>query len=486
MSRMNVRTSVSGILPPIHEAGATQTFSPATELERLVSCALLGEKTFYVDGADIESQIVTVAAKVDPTFIANLAIRARRDLGLRHTPVFLLVLLASRPDGRAFVREAAETVLRLPKDAMDMVAMYLARNPAPAGKTRAPLPHCMKAAIRDGFGRWSNYQLQKYGTLKDKVAVRLRDLMFLAHPDPALTTDEVLLAKPDEEQQVVFDTRTAVWKALADDTIRAPDTWESQLSVPGADKRAVWEGLLAERKLGALALVRNLRNMEQVGVSPALVKGAMERVKAADVWPWQALAAARHAPSYTHDLDALMLRSCGALPMLPGRTLVLVDVSYSMSETLSGQGEMKRFDAATGLAVVLRERCEFGTMATFSDQVMVMDEPSSRGVALANDLVGSQLHSGTYLGKALAALMQFFGSSPPDRVVVITDEQSHDTVTWPGVSLFVINVAPYQRGVNFQGPVVRIDGWSGNVVRFLANAITGETGSAAGETEEEV
>ena len=33
----------------------------------------------------------------------------------------------------------------------------------------------------------------------------------------------------------------------------------------GANKREVWERLLAERKLGALALLRNLRNMEEAG-----------------------------------------------------------------------------------------------------------------------------------------------------------------------------------------------------------------------------
>ena len=83
--------------------------------------------------------------------------------------------------------------------------------------------------------------------------------------------------------------------------------------------------------IGALALVRNLRNIEQAGVKPELVREAMGRVRASDVWPWQALAAAREAPAYTHDLDALALRSAGTMPRIPGETCLLVDVSGSMS-----------------------------------------------------------------------------------------------------------------------------------------------------------
>ena len=47
--------------------------------------------------------------------------------------------------------------------------------------------------------------------------------------------------------------------------LAAPDTGEVALSA-GKDKREVWERLFAERKLGAIALLRNLRNMRAAGV----------------------------------------------------------------------------------------------------------------------------------------------------------------------------------------------------------------------------
>lgn len=466
MARVNVAARVAA--PPIHEPGASHVLPPRDALRRVLSCALLGERQFYVGAEDIEATLRDLAARVPVQEVAAMAVVARQELGLRHAPLLLLTAMAARRDCGPLLREAAAAILRTPRDAMDLVALYWARG-------RAPLPHAFKRAIADGFARWSDYQIAKYATL-DKVAVRLRDLLFLAHAKPAAG-------------------REALFTALADGTLRAPDTWESLLSVPGADKRTVWEGLLRDGRLGALALVRNLRNMEEVGVDPALVRAALAQAKAWDVWPWQALAAARQAPAYTHDLDALVLRSAGALPRLPGRTLVLVDVSASMDDTLSGRGSMKRMDAAAGLAVVLREICEAIEIATFSNECVRLQAPLPRGARLARQITENQPHAGTALGQAIDgmtaprvtlpvmmpgflarwSLMARFVEVRPaiERLVVLTDEQSQDRVAYPAMPVFVINLASTQRGIAWDGPVVRLNGWSGGVVRWLAEQVTG-------------
>ena len=78
-------------------------------------------------------------------------------------------------------------------------------------------------------------------------------------------------------------------------TLTPPDTWEVALSA-GADKRAAWERLLREQKLGALALLRNLRNMRESGVSDKLVVSALGEMKTDRVLPFRFIAAARYAP----------------------------------------------------------------------------------------------------------------------------------------------------------------------------------------------
>lgn len=73
----------------------------------------------------------------------------------------------------------------------------------------------------------------------------------------------------------------------------------------------------------------------------------------------------------------------------------------------------------------------------------------------------SQPHSATYLGKALDAV-----EGPYDRIIVITDEQSHDRVPSPRGTGYVINVASARNGVGY-GPWTHIDGWSEAVLDYI-------------------
>src|SRR5690606_26339378 len=102
-------------------------------------------------------------------------------------------------------------------------------------------------------GKFDAYELAKY----DRPGpVRLRDVLFLVH------------AKPKAAEQA------ETWRKLAEKELDSPDTWEVALSA-GADKRETLERLLKSGKLGYLALLRNLRNMAEADVNPALVKKAL-------------------------------------------------------------------------------------------------------------------------------------------------------------------------------------------------------------------
>ena len=54
-----------------------------------------------------------------------------------------------------------------------------------------------------------------------------------------------------------------------------------------------------------------------------------------------------------------------------------------------------------------------------------------------------------------------------DRLVVITNEQSHDSVPAPKGKAYVINVASNRNGVGY-GPWTHIDGWSEAVIEYIA------------------
>ena len=82
------------------------------------------------------------------------------------------------------------------------------------------------------------------------------------------------------------EAQSALWRQLKEGTLPQAETWEQQLS-SGADKKSVWEQLLRDRKLGYTALLKNLRNMQQVGVSPELMDQAIKTLELLQVFPAQ-------------------------------------------------------------------------------------------------------------------------------------------------------------------------------------------------------
>jgi 60 kDa SS-A/Ro ribonucleoprotein len=165
-----------------------------------------------------------------------------------------------------------------------------------------------------------------------------------------------------------------------------------------------------------------------------------------------------------------MLKCAAGQEKLTGKTVVLVDVSGSMTAPLSRRSEMQRTDAAYGLAVLLREIGEKVSVFSFSDDLV--EVPARRGFGLRDAIEASQRHNGTQLGKAVERLNQ---KEKYDRLIVISDEQAHDSVPGPRQwsdgrprpsNGYVINVASCKNGVGY-GKWTHIDGWSESVVEYI-------------------
>jgi hypothetical protein len=210
--------------------------------------------------------------------------------------------------------------------------------------------------------------------------------------------------------------------------------------------------------------------MRESAVDEELVLSALRSMNAARVLPFRFLAAARYAPQWEEALEYAMLKCVAGQEKLAGKTVVLVDVSGSMTAPLSRRSEMQRTDAAYGLAVLLREIAEKVSVFSFSDDLV--EVPARRGFALRDAINGSQGHNGTQLGKAVARLNE---NESYDRLIVISDEQAHDSVPGPGQwsdgrprpsKGYVINVASYKNGVGY-GKWTHIDGWSESVVEYI-------------------
>lgn len=436
-----------------HEGAFARNIDPEMALRRSVMACLLWEKQFYEDGMAIADRIAKLIPYVCPETVASMAREARNQMKLRHVPLLMAREMSRHDTHKPFVCKLLCDVIQRPDEMTELMALYWQER-------HQPLSAQVKKGLAKAFTKFDGYQLSKYNR---KGLVNLRDVLFLCHP------------KPNDK------TQAETWKKLAENRLEPADTWEVNLS-RGLNKKETWERLLSQKKLGALALLRNLRNFQQVGVEANLVLDGIQQMNVEKILPFRFISAAQHAPQWETGIEKAMLRSMRCREKLAGHTVLLIDVSGSMDALVSKRSDISRLDAACGVAMLLREICPKIDIYSFSYDLKAV--PARKGFALRDAIVHSQIHGGTYLGTAVQAIYETgkmaiphgYGqtggvymrgqNAKPDRLIVITDEQSHDKVPDPKSPGYMINVAACQNGVGY-GPWIHIDGWSEAVIDYI-------------------
>lgn len=429
MAQINRGATFTG--PKTFEGGMASRIPVAEQLARSVMSTLLWEDGFYEDGEAIGERIIRLTKEAKPEDALRIMLDAKVNQKLRHAPLLMAVALAE--SGVLKKQELADVIGRADELA-EFLAMYWRDG-------RKPIDHQVRKGLALAFRKFDEYQLAKYNRAK---AVKLRDVLRMIRP------------KPSDEAQA------ALWGRLIRDELATPDTWETSLS-GGADKREAFTRLLAEKKLGDLAFIRNLRNMVESGVDTAAIKSSFAERSWRWILPFQFVSAARYNPTLEPEIETAMLKSMDGMDKIEGAVTILVDGSGSMNDKLSAKGEMTRFDAACGLAILARELCTDVTVVRFNDQAGIV--PARRGFAL-RDALGSP-SGGTRMWEAVRAV----GANQKSRLmVVITDEQTSDNGSAKDANaelLAVVNVAANQNGVGYGKGSIHINGWSESVVTYL-------------------
>ena len=412
-----------------HEGAPAKRIDALAQLERSVMSCLLWEDEFYESGQTIGQRIAELVKEVPASEVARVAIQAKRDMRLRHVPLLLAREMLRTKDGRAAFSGVAEKVFGRPDDITEFLALYWKDNKS------EPLAKQAKRHVGEAFRRFDEYQLAKYNG--GQKLVKLRDAIRITRP------------KPRDEAQA------ELWRKLVKGELATPDTWEVELS-RGGDKKAAWTRLLAEQKLGGLAMLRNIRNMREADVPAELIRAGIVRIQAGKLLPINFISAARHNSQFEAELEAKFFECFAGKTKLAGNTIILVDVSGSMDGKLSARSELTRMDVACSLAIIGREMFDHLRVFTFSNDSI--EVPNRKGFALRDAITGSQSHGGTELGKAIRSLPAC------ERLIVITDEQSHDSV--PDRKGYIVNVASAKNGVGY-GTWLHIDGWSDKVLDYI-------------------
>ncbi|MEV0375952.1 TROVE domain-containing protein [Streptomyces sp. NPDC050636] len=463
MARFNTRTARPSPGSPItttgeraatHEGATGHLRDAKSELFLLAVANMVGTDSFYEKGGDRDdryTQLVRQLAVEDGDWTAGLLGWLRGPGNMRTAAIVgAAEYVRARLDGAmtpthatASNRSVIASVLKRPDEPGELLAYWMGRY----GR-RVPKP--VKRGIEDALGGlYTERALLKYDTAGH--AFRFGDVIELVHPAPAAAWQGDLFkhaidrrhGRGDEPPATLELLRTratiAGWTTeqrrellnrpdAADFLRRAGMTWEALAGwLQGPMDKAAWEAVIPS--MGLMALVRNLRNFDEAGVSDTVAARIAARladpaeVARSRMFPFRFWAAYKHAPSlrWGHALEQALGHSLSSVPRLTGRTLILVDRSPSMfpgyAFSTPNRSDISLAEQAAVFGAALAVRAEAPTLVEFGMRSRRIDVP--KGASTLRLIEKFERIDGTDIPSAVKAHY-----NAHDRVVVVTDEQT--------------------------------------------------------------
>lgn len=377
--KFNTRTSGAATVQN-HEGAKAWSLSKELELYSAVVTTTLSDK-FYEAGGERLKRIRTLVREVDPQFVAKLAVYARESMYLRSVPLVLAVELARIHQGDDLVSRLVGRVIQRADEITEILALYQHANERKSLKKLGRLSKQLQKGLALAFNKFDEYQFSKYNRDAD---VKLRDALFLVHPRPKNGT-----------QQELFDK-------IAKDSLATAYTWETEMSRTGQEAQGddtdkdlafakQWEALIDSGKLGYMAMLRNLRNMLQKGISDAHLDkvAAMladpDQVRKSKQFPFRFLAAYRElrsisslrVPQVMEALEKAIRLSVANMKGFDRNTRILIasDVSGSMQSPVSAKSKIQMYDIGLVLSMLLQSKCERAITSIFGTEFKVVNMP---------------------------------------------------------------------------------------------------------------
>lgn len=423
-------------------------------LRRAVLANLLWEDVAYMDGARVAEEIKRLIPLCPAVDVYNIALEARTMQKLRHTPLFIAVEMCKYPEHKMFVQDLLPQIITRADMLTDFLALYWKDG-------KKPICNQAKKGLAKAFHNFNEYKFAKYDR---DAAIKLRDVMFLCRP------------KPNNQYE------TELFKKVANRTLTPPETWEVMLS-RGDDKKEAWTKLITEGKIGGLAMLRNIANMQKASVDKKVIKEGLKNLKSSMLLPLDFWKAARMNPAFDRDIEDSMIEAYKNLPKLPGKTLFIVDVSGSMGSLTSGNSVFNRMDQACAMAILAANQCEdFELVATAGNdyskiQASEWIQYPKKGFDLATQIMDTRKNiggGGIFTRQCLEWCRDKFKGQEFDRIIIFSDSQDCDyankRIPKPfGKHNYIVDVSAHTKGVNYKGVwTAEISGWSEHFLTYIA------------------
>lgn len=444
MARFNTKKAVVG--PDTVNVAGGEAFQESTELElvSLLLTSMVQDQFYRSAGQSLDRLTTLVDALVKggkAYFVAQAGVYARREFGLRSITHALAALMARRVRGADWTKDFYNAIVKRPDDMLEIMAIVLA-----TGKN---VPNALKDGFARALIRMDEYNLAKYRG--EGKAVKMVDVVNLVHPGDR-HFDNLLNASP--------------LRKLMSGTLAPANTWETGLSGAGQKsgnikekmkmKAEVWSDLLKNKKIGYLALLRNIRNIAETVTDEETIRIAVDAIqdrnaiKKSLIFPFQIHTAydiikvgsngIRMGPNEKM-VDPIVRRlfmkalahaadlSLDNVPRFEGSTLIAMDLSGSMTGGAVGTSTAAKVGGLFAAALWKRndgaDLMEFGTSAIYTSMDMVQNPLFTIAEHLANAGLG-----GTNFNEIFRMARRKY-----DRIIIISDCQAWEEFNTPKKAL---------------------------------------------------
>lgn len=338
------------------------------------------------EGRELLETMREIAESENHEDLLILARWAREDLNLRQTAV-MAVAVAAEAEARLkrgsgnVRRYTPHILLRADEPKRAFAAYRQLYMPRDGGnRSKSTFPHGFARGLIAALQRFNEYQFLKYDSQREKPTfselfrflVRYegrgkgRSRRRNMRPASKALMDYFISGKVDEKALPKLAAREKLYRRTEFDAgsqllaLEADVTWENLTSHFGSTN-TVWRWLVQNKKLPYMALLRNLRNLEQADLDDE-TWDMVYNYLTSDVnhrqMPFRFLAARRetrgqHAISA---IDVALDKSVKNVPDLKGKTFIMVDSSGSMTSALSSKSKMTCKDAGYAMAAILAKK----------------------------------------------------------------------------------------------------------------------------------
>jgi hypothetical protein len=469
MARYNSKKETTISTVTNHQGGQGYKYDAKSELISILATGL--DNKFYEKLGEREqrlSDVLKEVAKKDKTFAAKALIYARTVMGQRSVTHFGAVELAKVLGGdslgaRFFSKRNRKLnkggiIFRL-DDMLEIAACYQARNP------NKPFSNAIKKGFKVALESADEYELAKYQAKNRDLS--LVDIINLVHPKPSPKMAPVFakLMKGELKQfNTVEDKNTTSGQEIAAKVKTGKITKEEAQVELAQAKEDNYIELINTRKIGYLALLRNLRNILKTSTNMDLIKNAcslltdVKLIKQSLVFPHQIdlaleimldeFGASKSTPFIKALNDAYELAIPNLTELFPsGRTAVMFDSSGSMATNIRLSNNKQGSESAIGKASLIAATLAKGIGADVYHFANTCEQIRFNPLDTVNTLKKQFLSKqgsvgyGTEFNSIISKLNNKY-----DRIFVISDMQGRSYLeknTYKNIHIYSIDICGY-------------------------------------------